>query len=199
MKISKIWSLLKQQRKILVMQGEDCQWISDGFAAYPLYDLPLLTESTAQLLLDVNDKAWDNFSYEFKNKPPFSEADNEINELPLKVSELSIVYRAAELIPLIGGEYIFYIPSKHLNPFSDTVLSFFYRPNDHMIAVKEGLVLRGVINPCLCSSDVFINSLAEIYQFSQRDRYYRERIPREPDAELDNLEFDALEEKEGEE
>lgn len=173
MKLSKIWALLKQRKKVIVMQGSDCQWIGDGYAAYPIYgNFPEITESTAQMLLDVGDKAWNNFSYEVKSIQPFDESDVVKGEIMLEPVQMSLIFMCEELIPLTAGDYIFYIPERHVKPFADCSCTFYYRPKDKLIAVKEGMLLRGVINPVYCSTDVFTQTLKKMASLTERNSYF---------------------------
>ena len=164
MKVSKIWSLLKKRRLIVVMEGKDCKWIGDGIAAYSITNLPILDSGIMQALLDVSDKVWDNFEYE-ERKVAFDESDFVGNEIGLEEMPISIWYKDMELILLEGDNKIFFIQSKYTEPIRDTeYLSFSYRPSDKIIVARNGMFITGVISPVNLADTEFIQVIYKIYK-----------------------------------
>lgn len=67
MKIKKIIALIKDSKCLSIFEGKDCQWLSDGYALYPVFkDF----EITPELLCDMHDldvkKTWYS-QYAFTN------------------------------------------------------------------------------------------------------------------------------------
>lgn len=104
MKLSKLFSLMKQRKRITVSQGMTAQWVGDGTALYPIYNLPQLTESTMRTLLDLTDDAWDKYTFEEHNTVHVSEEDFEEGQVQLEPARLSIRWNGVEYLPLMGGE-----------------------------------------------------------------------------------------------
>lgn len=53
MKIKQIEAILKASKTIAVIETPSCQWLSNGFAAYPIYNLPELTEENIFAMFDI--------------------------------------------------------------------------------------------------------------------------------------------------
>lgn len=174
MKLSKLFALMKQRKRIVVAQGAAAQWVGDGVCLYPIYNLPMLTERTMQTLLDLSDDAWDKFTFEEHENLLFSENDFEEGQTDLTLLNISIHWKGGEYIPLIGSGRIFYIPAKYLKPFADeTLLSYSYRggarSGNGVIAVNEGLLLSAIICPIALDDTLYIETLYRIYDLSKRE------------------------------
>ena len=162
MKLNKIWSLLKQRRQVIIMQGDDSQWIGDGVAAYSITNSLDLTEGIIQTLLDVSDKAWDNFNYEVK-EPAFNTADIVGNEIELKEMPIRVWFKEAELTVLKGNGKAYFIQSKYTVPLRNTeYLSFTYRPDDKIVVARDGMFIAGVICPVVLEDTDFANTIEEL-------------------------------------
>ena len=147
MKLNSILSLLKQRKRVVIHNGDNAQWIGDGFASYPIYSLPYLSEESMQMLLGIDFEAWSKYTYDYIDRVPFSEEDFTADEITLSELEVEISYRGCDMILLSDGARVYYIEKKYLKPFNDFEPVFFYRSEKKMIAVKEGMLLRGVIMP----------------------------------------------------
>lgn len=172
MKLNRLWSLLKQRKAITIMQGEAAQWIGDGFACYPVYNLPQLTERVMQTLLDINDDTWDKFAFYGEDTVSFAEVDFDEKQIDLSPLTIELHYHGMNLMPLIGGGRIFFIHTKYLKPFDDMLLlSYAYRKEGGgIIAVNEGLLLSAVIAPVNMSGDkVFEETLYKLYDLAKRN------------------------------
>ena len=131
----------------MIHNGDNAQWIGDGFASYPIYSLPYLSEESMQMLLSVDFDAWSKYTYDYISKVPFSEEDFTSDEISLSELEVEISYRGCDMILLSDGARVYYIEKKYLKPFNDFEPVFLYRSEKKMIAVKEGMLLRGMIMP----------------------------------------------------
>ena len=147
MKLNSILSLLKQRKRVVIHNGDNTQWIGDGFASYPIYSLPYLSKESMQMLLGVDFDAWSKYTYDYIDRVPFSEEDFTADEITLSELEVRISYRGCDMILLSDGARVYYIEKKYLKPFNDFKPVFFYRSEKKMIAVKEGMLLRGMIMP----------------------------------------------------
>ena len=147
MKLNSILSLLKQRKRVVIHNSDSAQWIGDGFASYPIYSLPYLSEESMQMLLGIDFEAWSKYTYDYIDRVPFSEEDFTSDEISLSELEVEVSYRGCDMILLSDGARVYYIEKKYLKPFSDFESMFFYRSCEKMIAVKEGMLLRGLIIP----------------------------------------------------
>lgn len=170
MKLSAIWSLLKQRKRVVVHKGEDAQWVGDGYVSYPIYSLPELNEESIRILLDVKEDAWDKFTCGFYPGVPFMEEDNALCDRELQELGISISFRGKMLIPLTDGLTIYYVEGKYLKPFNDFAPIFCYRPREGfgegLILLKEGMLLRGVVAPYYPSElegQELLEALSKVY------------------------------------
>ena len=171
MKINKIWALLKQRKAITIMQGESAQWIGDGYACYPVYNLPRLEERIVQTLLDIKDDAWDKFAFYEEESVSFAEEDLFKGQIDLSPLAIELNYHGMSLMPLVGDGMIIFIQTKYLKPFENTLLlTYAYRKEaGGIIAVNEGLLLSAVIMPVDMTKDKdFEKILSELYTLTSR-------------------------------
>jgi len=151
MKISAIWALLKKRKTILIQKGIDTLWVGDGVAAYPIYTIPTLDKNIMQTLLDVGDDAWSSFTVSEQDFVSFDTKDNVLGERELRATGLMINWRGVALMPLTDGNELYYIQTRYLKPFNDFEPLFCFRRTGSLgggyIAVKEGMLLRGVMMP----------------------------------------------------
>lgn len=172
MKINRLWSLLKQRKAITIMQGESAQWVGDGFSCYPVYNLPPLKERVMQTLLNVNDDTWDKFAFYEDSHVNFTEEDILEAQVDLEPLTVALHYHGMDVMPLVGGGKIYYIQTKYLKPFENTLLlSYAYRKEaGGVIAVNEGLLLSAIIAPVDMSKDkVFEETLYKLYDLTKRE------------------------------
>lgn len=193
MKLNKIFSLLKQRKSVIIAVGETAQWIGDGQAMYPVYDLPELKENNLQALLDLSDKEWDKYTCERHDHLNFSEDDFVTGQVSLSELSVNVNYKGKQLIPLIGAGRIYFVSVKYLKPFGDVPLTFSFRAKgsrgEGVIAVIEGMLLRGVIAPEEVIDTVFTETVYKIYALAKRQQEEREEINEAAD-ELENLRFE---------
>ncbi len=195
MKLKTVLQLLKAKRRIILYDSNDCQWIGDGSAAFPLYGLPPMKTDNLRSLLDVSEKQFAQINVSSENMP-FSTEDNVIDETMLTRCETTIGYRGYELIPLTSGTKIYYIQSGYIKPFGNNDdISFDLRimkNGGECIAVKEGFFLRGVVAPDDVVTDEFISALNKIYSMSRDVMSEKRDIERqkiEPN-EFNNMTFE---------
>jgi len=175
MKISAIQQICKGAKRIELFSApqSSVQWISDGGAFYPLYNLPEMEEENVFALFDIPEKKQDKISFEHKHQLPqfISFADTAKSENALEFGNISIYARGRVLRPLKTSLGIIYINEKYLRPFADAEngvqLYERYTPGGEVyIAVKEGFLLTGIILPYDIVTKEFIEELETIYKLS---------------------------------
>lgn len=175
MKINTIQQICKAAKRIELFSAPSStvQWISDGGAFYPLYNLPTMKEENVFALFDIPESKQNKIRFEHKFKLPeaISFTDTTETENPLELGTISICARGRALSPLKTSLGIIYINQKYLKPFSDAEngvqLYERYTPDGEIyIAVKEGFLLTGIILPYDIVTKEFVDELKTIYELS---------------------------------
>ncbi len=151
MKIKKIIALIKDSKCLSIFEGKDCQWLSDGYALYPVFkDF----EITPEMLCDIHDLNIEKMAIHNKVLPTvFNYADIAENENQLYKSNIEIVYHGKHFIGYETSEGISFVEKRYFAPFTDldeTYLNVYERyTKDGMMyfAVKNGMNLVGIILP----------------------------------------------------
>ena len=176
MKFKKIQSLLRQIKTIQIRHGETAQWIGDGSALYPIYNLPELTERAIQTILDIDDDAWDKYDFEDFPIMKISEEDVIEGMKQLDRLEITIHWKGRDLIPLIGEGKIYFIQAKYLKPFDDDMLLSYWLRNDPalcdpIIGVQEGMCIGAFVMPIRIDDKVFAETLYRMYALVKHEIY----------------------------
>lgn len=163
MKLGKIGALCKSAKRFVIFNVYGEQWMSDGYAMYPLRDLPTLEEENVYTLFDIAEERRGKVQYEEKYSAPYgiSLADVVEDEVALQSMPISIIYHGSVLSPIKCREGILFLDKKYLGPFDEDITLFerFYPSGKRpYIAVKRGLLLEGIIIP----SDVATPELADM-------------------------------------
>ena len=152
MKLSKIWALCRDQRHFIVYNLPGGQWISDGYATYPLMDLPELSEESIFTIVDIPKDKRTEFVFERRMSEPrgISFADAVEREYELKRVPLTLVVHGTAVLPFESRYGVLFVDKRYLIPFGDGVTfweRFFPESKRSYIAVKRGMLLEGIILP----------------------------------------------------
>lgn len=173
MKIKQIESILKQEKTIIVAETPSCQWLSNGAAFYPVYNLPKLTKENIFTLFDVAEDKREKFYFEERALPTFLNfEDGDSTEQMIERGTMSIIAQGRVLEPLKTSQGIAFINSRYLKPFADADNGYeLYERIDEFgrvyIAVKSGFMLLGIIAPYDLVSDSFITTLETWLELSR--------------------------------
>lgn len=163
MKIKQIEAILKASKTIAVIETLSCQWLSNGFAAYPIYNLPELTEENIFAMFDIPKDKQEKFHFYRQEIPPhLSFVDNCPTDQPLDRDIYAINDGKCQLEILITSTGIMFLPEKYLKPFSDEDFTLYERTNSEgftYIVVKRGLEIIGIIMPYQIKDKKFIDKL----------------------------------------
>lgn len=191
MKLSALWTQLKKSKYIIKWHGNGCEWLSDGNAAYPVYNLPELTPEILRTLLDVSQDDWRSFTFDDDGELPFSERDNEPLDKELKPMAVTVCFGHVELLPLTDGFEVYLLPMNTLKPLSDLAGLIFYE-RDGAIIVKEGMILRARITPEVVRDGNHIADLAFI-SAALRDKLLDREASKRLAWNLDDIRVDKEE------
>ena len=163
MKLSKIWALCREQRRFIVYNLPGGQWISDGYATYPLMELPELSEESIYTIVDIPKDKRTEFVFERRTSEPFgiSFADAVEKEYELKRVPLTLVVHGTTVLPFESRYGVLFVDKRYLIPFGDGVTlweRFFPESKRSYIAVKRGMLLEGIILP----EDIATPALADM-------------------------------------
>ena len=167
MKLSKIGALCKAYKRFVVYNvGNGMQWISDGYAAYPLYDLPPLEEDNVYAIFDIPEDKRGKMYFDERHDVPsgMSFADAVADEVEIKPYSIGIIWQGAIYYPCKSREGVLFIDKKYLSPFEEgTVLYERWAENGTpYIAAKRGMLLEGVITPAGIATAELAELLCEV-------------------------------------
>ena len=172
MKIKSLASICKRAKNIVLYYDRSGsgtqQYISDGFAVYPIFGLPELNEEYVLTIFDVPEKERDKWIVRETivpdgiNLEDFDEGEKEVLQIPISIS-----YGGVPLRPLKTKSGIVYIDSRYLSPLADVldVLQLYERRTAEgalYIAAKAGLLLQAVIMPHNTINERFVDNLSEL-------------------------------------
>ncbi len=174
MGIKKIEAICKASRRIVVLWDKDgeCQWIGDGSAFYPVYGLPLLTESHIFTMFDIPEDKRNKYLFTETGMPATYDFNDQCDsEVPLIREEMSVIRYGATLIQLKTSEGITYVDRRYLRPLEDGeneyVLCERTAGNGQVyIVAKQGFLLAGVILPYATVDKAFVEQLKTLYELS---------------------------------
>lgn len=150
MEVRKIINICKKKKHITLFNAENVQWISDGFAAYPLWRLPKFDERSIRATYDLPDA----MNVHIRNDMPMNYDFSDV-----VLGENQVFYEKIQLP--IGGEGkvaslftqagVTFIDPKYLDPIEDNGdISLYERINETgelYVAVKRGMLVEAIIMP----------------------------------------------------
>lgn len=150
--IQKIVGMCKKQKRLDLLLDPDTmqQWISDGYAMYPLLGLPLLTEENIRAMYALPE----GVRVEVKDMHgDFSAADVETHEKPVFYEKIQLQSCMESVITLRTSRGVVFIRGKHLRPLEagENGETQLYERVSHSgnlyIAAKQGMMLEAIIMP----------------------------------------------------
>ena len=171
MKLSKVGALCKGAKRFVIYKTWSGQWISDGYAIYPIRELPPLQEDNVYALFDIPEDKRGKVQYEEKNVPyGINLNDGCDDEVVVQIAPISIVYHGSIITPIKGRGGILYIDRKYLSPLGDDITLYErYYPRDDRsyIVAKRGLLLEGVILPAEIATKELAKTLKHIGELTE--------------------------------
>lgn len=194
MKIKEIARLCKKRKRITVYRVGNTQWVSNGYAAYPLHGLPKLEEKSLFTMFDIPEESRDSYFYrEEQVEPrdtgfPISFEDYFEQEEQAEPEELVISYFWENLKGIRTSSGTVFFDAELLKPFDDDY-NFYVRLSPKgvpYIAVKKGMILLGVI----MIKDVLTPDILEKMRgFVSRCRLAYENLAPKDEAEENQIHF----------
>lgn len=182
MEIKKIISLCKKSGALILYENEGEQWISDGYALFPLSNMPLFDEETICRTYDISEKkaAKMTIRHELKMPGNISVAGDVDGEMPCEFDDELF----ERVVPIQTTRGQMFIQKRYLAPFCDTPADMLYLFERHTpnggtyFAVKVGFQLMGLISPYECVNEGFVERIRRVYEQCEvalQNRKERER------------------------
>lgn len=187
MEIKKIINLCKQSGNLGIYENEGKQWITDGYALYPLYGLPLFDEESICATYDISAKKAAKMRITFNIKLPASFDYRDDIEAETECKRGSPLFNG--LVPITTSHGIEFIQGKYLAPFADADDNMLFicerttATGSTYFAVKDGLMLVGIIMPYDCINEDFVNNIKAIYEQCEISLYNKQNNAEREDAE----------------
>lgn len=177
MKIKKIIDLCKKRKQFLLFYDEanNVQWLSDGGAIYPLFNTPTLNNDYICNMYDITDSQRNKILFKSEKELPqhLCFDDTDAAETQTQINEMAIVYSGKTLLPIETEMGLKFIENQYLMPFADVNkndLSLTLRINQsgkEYFAVKQGLLLYGLITPYKVINEDFVDKLHDLYNLTK--------------------------------
>lgn len=177
MKIEKIINLCKRRGTLNIYENEGAQWITDGCALYPLFGLPLFDEDSICAAYDITGETAEKMNITFNKKMPSTLDYSDDAENETECARGAAIFGA--LVPITTSHGIEFIQSKYLSPFADSddnMLRIYERRNAEgmtYFAVKDGLMLVGLIMPYDCIDEAFVKRLKDLAEQCEITLYHK--------------------------
>lgn len=181
MKIKKIVDICRREGVARIYEdSNDTQWLSCGYACYPLYEVPKLSEDEFFTIFDFSPKQRGDTVFA-RTAFPSSLSTLDISEAEMLCEKLTpnIPFGSRLLIPFktVGG--IKFLDSEYLAPFADenSDIEIYERVStkgEPYFAIKIGMCLRAIIMPFNAVNKSFVDNIEKIYSLCRSALYIKE-------------------------
>lgn len=174
MKIKKAFEICKKQGVIRIYRNDfEEQYLSDGAAIYPIFELPNLNEDYICKLYDITDAQRDKIAFDIvKGAPGVDVSDSTADETPAEMWDIRLSYNGATIIPIATDEGTMFINQLYLKPFTDMPQNDMQITkrvcgNMRYFCIKFGMLAYGFIAPMNIVTKDFVAKLERLYNQSK--------------------------------
>ena len=144
-----------------------CQWLGDGFAAYPMGGLPYMDTDNICAMFDISEKKQEKLAFRQEKAPENVNWDDvDLSERQLDDPMLCVRHECRELLPLRTSEGITFVQEKYLAPLDNQDYMHLYERRDKggrvYIVAKVGMMIQAVIMPIDVVDEGFVDQMAEL-------------------------------------
>lgn len=172
MKIRKIIDICKKRGNITIFESGKEQWISDGAAIFPMFNLPQFDQDSLCKTYDITDKqaAKIHFRHEYSMPAAYDFEDCTDDENIVMRGPMCLSDAGSGIIPYMTSQGVAFIDAKYLLPLSDmeeSMLNLYERHTESgqiYFAAKSGLMLVGIILPVDVINEQFVERLKQLTQ-----------------------------------
>ena len=191
MKIKKIESILKARKTIVVFSGNGVQWLGDGAAFYPVYNLPKLTRDNLFTMFDIPEDKREKFYFEERGLPSsvnFEDFDD--GETVLGKPLLALYAKGMSLEAYETSKGVSFINSRYREPFADIEdgIELYERTTPAgrtYFAVKGGFIVLGIISPVDILNEDFTHRLDKLAALAHKETEARATLDQIAQVSLD--------------
>ena len=175
MKIKNIAGICKKRKTVVIYDrtdpetGELQQYIGDGGAIYPVYELPYVEKESLMAIFDVPEKQRDDIHFEKTELPEAYDMADAVpdGEEMVTAEDVMLISGGRTLKPLHTSDGMVFIDIKYIRPMADVldVLEFYERktPKGQIyIVAKAGYLLQAVIEPLQTVSEDFTRTMENL-------------------------------------
>lgn len=151
--IKKVIELCIKEKRLILFNGGDRQWVSCGFAVYPMLNMPHFNETSIRATYSIPDTVKVE---EVEGMPEaYSFADIDQRENQVFFERIQLQPAAEQLVSLRTQAGVTFVQAKSLKPIEEGEsgsYGLYERITDSgqiYIAVKQGLLLDAVILPVI--------------------------------------------------
>lgn len=144
-----------------------CQWLGDGYVAYPMVGLPYMNTDNICAMFDIPEKKQEKMTFRHATAPEsinWDDADQE--ERQLDDPKLCVRYECREMLPLRTQEGIIFIQEKYLAPLDNPDYMRLYerrsRSGGVYIVAKVGMMIQAIIMPMNVVNEDLVDKLDEL-------------------------------------
>lgn len=181
MKIKKVVDICRREGVVRIYKDKmGIQWLCCGFACYPLYEVPELSEDEFFTIFDFTAKQREDTVFASTTFPSHLSADDfdDDEELCEKLSP-NIPFGSRLLIPFKTTSGIKFLDSEYLAPFAGETneIEVYERVSTNgevYFAIKIGMCLRAIIMPFNAINKSFVDNIAKIYSLCKNALFNKE-------------------------
>ena len=176
MKIKSVERICKSEHLITLIGSEaGNQWIGAGDALYALHGFPQMDEGSVFAWMDIPEAKRNKyvFRHDYELYDEYDFADATVDERYIERGRYVINTPTVSLEPLNVSEGVIYINTEYLKPFGAGMMLYERKSRDGgiYIAVKEGLIIKGIILPRIVERSM-ADDLLEIARLSKIAKRY---------------------------
>ena len=168
MNYQKIMGIFKKKGLITVYTAKDRQWISDGYAVYPLLQMPKMNEQSIRAIFDIADSVHIIEKAELPATVCFDDID--VTENAIFLEEIQLQPSGLDTVSFRTQAGVTFIERKYLSPIKgvndDGSIGIYERVNQETgnvyIVVKRGILLEAIIQPVKVLTKDWVEDLNEL-------------------------------------
>lgn len=173
MKLKKVAALCSQTGMFYLFDQIDenaeviCQWLGDGYAAYPMDGLPYMDTDNICAMFDIPEKKQEKLIFRREQAPDtINWSDNDPTEYQLDDPKLCVRYEGRDMLPLRTSAGITFIREKYLAPLDNLEYMHLYerkyRGGGIYIVAKIGMIIQAIIAPMDVVNKEFVSRMEEL-------------------------------------
>ena len=171
MKMQKAIKLLSKSGNIHILEGKGgLWWISDGFACYPVYDVPMPSPSDLAALYDIDAKKA-LIDIKLGDESPVYNVATEYNgeEICGEFIKLGVSVKDKGVTPIKTALDVEFIKTKYITPLEiEAESATIQRALKTGFAIYNGITLACIVMPVTgIITDEFLSDLWELYTMSK--------------------------------